>query len=464
MLLDGSQAANGRMLRSHSRRILRRCSLNVLPRYVFRSDRCYHELSYAEPGPPRSNLKYYTVPKTKKEEEDSWIAPWDGTARWVRVKMIAAPWNPADALSVQGVYPSPWERERDPDAAFVQAIRRSAFAPHKMVAGSEGWARVVDIYPDEEDTTSAFADSSPAVPLQVGDYVVPGISGLGTLRSSLWAPESHWIRLERGRELYDALGPFAPAAFFQTGGTAWRMLHDFDKLHSPGDVVVQNAGNSAVGFMVSQISTAILKIPCISLIRTRNRTPKQVQQLQDYLKECGKASIVLTEESITKDTVTDVFNCIQSQHCGMENATNIFEEHLFNVRLALNAVGGSSVDKLLLFLSNNGTVVTYGGMSREPITVDTSQFIFRNIDLTGYWHSRWMVQQYVIQEKHRRSKSIVEDARVTMINALVDALLDRRLECPPIQSFALHGFQNAFAASPEIPTIRQKIVFDCREE
>jgi mitochondrial enoyl-[acyl-carrier protein] reductase / trans-2-enoyl-CoA reductase len=400
-----------------------------------------------------------------KQSEESWVAPWGGATRWAQVKMIAAPWNPADLLSVHGVYPSPWERAEDPDGAFAEAIRFSAFEEGKIVAGSEGWGRVVKVYPDKEDSGTKVYVEPPSSSLKVGDFVVPGVSGLGTLRSSLWAPESHWIRLDRGQELFDALGPFTPAALFQTGGTAWRMLHDFFKLDSRGDVVVQNAGNSAVGFMVSQIAAAILNVPCISLIRKGNRTPTQVQQLQDYLKERGKATLVLPEESITKNSVAKLFESMESQHRHTIIDADTFEEHPLSVRLALNAVGGSSVNKLLLFLNNHGTVVTYGGMSREPITVDTSEFIFRNIDLAGYWHSRWMVQQYRQQEEQRRiNSSGVEDARLTMMTALVNAVLDQRLECPPVQSFTLRDFQMALGASSEMATIRQKVVFDCQED
>jgi len=33
--------------------------------------------------------------------------------------------------------------------------------------------------------------------------------------------------------------------------------------------------------------------------------------------------------------------------------------------------------------------VTYGGMSREPVIVPTSALIFKDIELRGYWMTRW---------------------------------------------------------------------------
>lgn len=48
-------------------------------------------------------------------------------------------------------------------------------------------------------------------------------------------------------------------------------------------------------------------------------------------------------------------------------------------RLALNCVGGKSALEIMRHLQNEGTVVTYGGMSREPVTVPTSALIFKDI-------------------------------------------------------------------------------------
>lgn len=48
-------------------------------------------------------------------------------------------------------------------------------------------------------------------------------------------------------------------------------------------------------------------------------------------------------------------------------------------RLALNCVGGKSALEIMRHLQNEGTIVTYGGMSREPVTVPTSALIFKDI-------------------------------------------------------------------------------------
>jgi trans-2-enoyl-CoA reductase len=57
--------------------------------------------------------------------------------------------------------------------------------------------------------------------------------------------------------------------------------------------------------------------------------------------------------------------------------------------LGLNCVGGQSSSQLVKFLGNSGTLVTYGGMSKQPVTVSTSSLIFKNTNIKGFWISKW---------------------------------------------------------------------------
>jgi trans-2-enoyl-CoA reductase len=60
-------------------------------------------------------------------------------------------------------------------------------------------------------------------------------------------------------------------------------------------------------------------------------------------------------------------------------------------------------------------MVTYGGMSRKPVTVPTSQFIFKDITLKGFWLSKWL-------EEHP-----VED-RVKMLETLFPLIRKERFK------------------------------------
>jgi trans-2-enoyl-CoA reductase len=83
--------------------------------------------------------------------------------------------------------------------------------------------------------------------LKIGDSVVPAQSGLGTWRD---------FGIHKGHDVFpiDKRLDRTTAAMFQVNPcTAYRMLHDFVEL-SPGDIVVQNGANSAVGRYVIQVN------------------------------------------------------------------------------------------------------------------------------------------------------------------------------------------------------------------
>ncbi|KAJ6964200.1 hypothetical protein NC652_002467 [Populus alba x Populus x berolinensis] len=58
--------------------------------------------------------------------------------------------------------------------------------------------------------------------------------------------------------------------------------------------------------------------------------------------------------------------------------------------LGFNCVGGNSASLVLKFLRHGGTMVTYGGMSKKPITASTSSFIFKDLSLRGFWLQKLM--------------------------------------------------------------------------
>lgn len=62
--------------------------------------------------------------------------------------------------------------------------------------------------------------------------------------------------------------------------------------------------------------------------------------------------------------------------------TQIFKsKKLPSPKLALNCICGQNALEILRHLTHGGIMVTYGGMSREPLTVPTSAFIFKVFQL-----------------------------------------------------------------------------------
>lgn len=380
-------------------------------RFVTR--RLYHELSYASHGEPRTVLQFLNFEKERDQDPPSNLND------AVRVEMWHAPLNPADINTVQGKYPSP-DSNRD------DSIRQSRFAPERTVAGSEGWGCVTHVVGD-------------SCSLQVGDTVVVGQPGLGTFRSSFWTPPTSVLPLSQGHDMKELLGSQAACTIPQLGGTALRMLRDFVTLE-PGDVVLQNAGNSGVGFMASQLGKALLGVSVVSIVRRGERSAHEWEELVEHLTSEGKCAMVVAQEDLTsREAIKD----FQAKLRALSGSGRL-------PLLTLNAVGGESASMLCKCLDTGGTIVTYGGMSMKPVTLATPQLIFRDLRATGYWHSRWMVQNSL-------------EARQQLLNELADAALTKGVVAPPIVEFPLSQVDEALNYNQNETAIRRKVVFRCQE-
>jgi len=66
-------------------------------------------------------------------------------------------------------------------------------------------------------------------------------------------------------------------------------------------------------------------------------------------------------------------------------STQLFKsKKLLAPKLALNCIGGQNAQEVLRHLAYGGIMVTYGGMSREPLTVPISALIFKVIQYYIY--------------------------------------------------------------------------------
>ncbi|CAN4119018.1 unnamed protein product [Withania somnifera] len=110
--------------------------------------------------------------------------------------------------------------------------------------------------------------------------------------------------------------------------SALRMLNEFVTL-KPGETIVQNGATSMVGQCV------------IQLARVR-----------------GVHSINIIRDKLGSDEI---------------------KEKLIKL----------GADKVFTESEQGGTMVTYGGMSKEPVTVSTANFIFKDITLKGFWLQEW---------------------------------------------------------------------------
>lgn len=141
--------------------------------------------------------------------------------------------------------------------------------------------------------------------------------------------------------------------------TAWRMLHDFVPLQR-GEWFIQNAANSGAGRAAIQIALE-LGYRSVNVVRR----PELIAEL-----EAEGADVVLVEGDDLREQVTE-------RTSGAE------------IRLALNAVGGSNALQVAKTLASDGTMVTYGAMSLQPLKIPNGMLIFKNLRFTGFWVNKW---------------------------------------------------------------------------
>ncbi|XP_068125260.1 enoyl-[acyl-carrier-protein] reductase, mitochondrial [Hyperolius riggenbachi] len=302
----------------------------------------------------------------------------------VRVKMLAAPINPSDLNMVQGTY------------ALLPQL--------PAVGGNEGVGVVAAI---GRHVTS----------LRPGDWVIPVDAGLGTWRTEGVFNESVLIRVPSDIPVVGA------ATLSVNPCTAYRLLTDYETLR-PGDTVIQNASNSAVGQAVIQLATS-LGITTINIVRDRPDLRSLVQRLHDL-----GADHVITEDQLRKPEMKDMFKTLPRP------------------RLALNCVGGKSTTEMLRHLDYGGTMVTYGGMAKQPVTVPVSALIFKNIRLCGFWVTQWK------RERQQNREEITK-----MIRDLCDLVRRGGLVPPQSTQWPLEDFPQALRDAQSPFLSRKQILY-----
>ena len=142
--------------------------------------------------------------------------------------------------------------------------------------------------------------------------------------------------------------------------TAYRLLKDFVPLKS-GDLVVQNGANSAVGRLVIQMAS-IMGARTLNIVRDRPDFDALAQELT-ALDPSGGAEVIKPDEL-----------------CKSQGNEAV---------LGLNCVGGGAVADMAKVMKSDGVIVTYGAMSRRPLTIPAAPLIFQNLNFKGFWVSAW---------------------------------------------------------------------------
>lgn len=73
----------------------------------------------------------------------------------------------------------------------------------------------------------------------------------------------------------------------------------------------------------------------------------------------------------------------------------------------LNCVSGPDTTAMTRLLGDDAHLVSYGAMSKKPLSLPTSLFIFKNLCTQGFWQSRWY-KQHSRQEREQLMQTLAD--------------------------------------------------------
>ena len=302
--------------------------------------------------------------------------------------------HPPDALRLEEL-PTPTPQAGE---ALVEVLAAPLHpADLNILEGKYGKQPTLPSFPGNEGAGRIVALGEGVQTPAVGTLVALA-PGSGSWRQHLCVPAASLVCLP------DSLSPELAAQLSINPATAWRMLHDFVSLQ-PGDWVVQNASNSAVGRCLIQIAKA-------RGWKTLNfvRRPELVEEL---LQAGGDRVIVESE------TASDEAKAALGKS---------------RPKLGINAVGGESALRVANLVAPAGQVITYGAMARQPLKVPNALLIFKNIAFRGFWLTAW-----------RQSASAADVA--AMMQELIGMAQKGQFDLPVAARYPLAQFREAVEAA-----------------
>ena len=284
----------------------------------------------------------------------------------VLVEVVAAPINPADVLTLTGEY--------------------GQLPPVPAIGGREGVGRVAELSEDTRDVT-------------IGQLVMLPL-GCGTWSSHVVTEAVQLTPLPGEAD------PLQLSMMMINPPTAALLLSEFMTL-GPGDWVIQNAANSAVGLYLVQLA------------RHRGHRTVNVVRRQGAARAVREAAgdVVLVDGEDLAKRVIEVTDGAQ-------------------IRLGIDAVAGTATGRLAGCLCEGATLVSYGRMSGEAAVIPPEAFIFRDLTLRGFWLVRWFRQT---PEPQRRA----------LVNEVASLIIAGKLHAPIHATYDITQIKQAVAAAAD---------------
>eukprot|EP00271_Cylindrocystis_brebissonii_P021981 TRINITY_DN8201_c0_g1_i1.p1 TRINITY_DN8201_c0_g1~~TRINITY_DN8201_c0_g1_i1.p1 ORF type:complete len:409 (-),score=40.21 TRINITY_DN8201_c0_g1_i1:537-1763(-) len=249
----------------------------------------------------------------------------------VLIRMRLRPLNPADGLSLMGLYPG-----------FKPAV-------FPATPGLEGMGVV--------DRVGAGVDK-----FQVGQRVVPLMasyarSGEGSWQEYVKVAETDLVRVPEG------VSDESAAQLVVNPITAYGMLEDFAA--PPGEYIVQTAAGSAVGRLVIALAKQ-REVRTINVVRRR----AQVEELRTL----GADEVICSEDEDVLQRVKDITDGRLAWG-------------------AIDCLAGAMTKTVVACVRDHGTAFVLGGFTSPDCTVGIGDLIFRGVTLKGWWLSHFLGQK-----------------------------------------------------------------------
>lgn len=282
----------------------------------------------------------------------------------VLLEVVAAPINPSDLLTLTGEY--------------------GDLPPLPAIGGREGVGRIAQLGGEGGE-------------LAVGQLVLLP-RGCGSWSTHVVAVAAQLQPLPNDAD------PLQLSMMTINPPTAALLLSEFVSLR-PGDWVIQNAANSAVGLYLMQLAR-------FHGYRTINVVRRE--DAGEVVRENGGDVVLVEGEDLAARAVA---------------ATDGAE-----IRLGIDAVAGPATGRLAECLSESATLVNYGRMSGEPCVLRPDAFVFRDLRLRGFWLARWF-------------RDAPDERRRELIGEVTGLIATGRLHAPIHATFDVSAIKDAVAAA-----------------
>ena len=245
--------------------------------------------------------------------------------------------------------------------------------------------------------------------VEPGDWVVPARDGLGTMRSlAVWEEKDYLV-------VPKEIMPLEYMALHRELALAYHLMQSKAKELKPGDALIVNAANGAVGQTIVQLCR-LMNIRAIAVIRRHDN----FADTKAWLEFLGADKVFADDEGIAP--------ALKAEYASLPT-------------LAFDGVGGVATLKLMRALAPGSRIVSYGFIGARTISIPWQVIVNSRVTIEGFSLTSWIAED----RAHRKKFVGILEAMAKLINA---GKLRISLEEMPIDQW----FDGLAAAHPGMNT------------